>query len=315
MKFHFTVILLLPCVGFAQSLQKAKSMYESGKSADAMPLLETIDEASKDYAEAQFYLGRIAFDKGEYDDAADYFEEATEKNDKNASYFAWLGDSYALIARDANIARQGFLAPKMKAAWEKAVELDSKIIGARFSLIQFYLQAPGFMGGSTNKAIEMAKQIIKLDPALGHRSLGEIYVREQKTVEAEKEYVEMVSIDPQSQSILIDFYINTKQYNKAFRLFDQQLTKTPDDMLVVYKFGRLSAISGKNMERGEQYLKKYLAYSPKEREPSHAGAYMRLGMINEKQGNRTEAKKLYQAALKLDKTMKEAEEGLARVSK
>jgi len=315
MRALIALFILFPILLQAQLLQKAKVLYETGKPAEALKLLEEIADDSKDYAEAQFYLGRIAFDKNEYDDAAEFFKEATEANDKNASYFDWLGNSYGLVARDANVIRQGFLAPKMKAAWEKAVELDPTLIDARLSLIQFYLQAPGFMGGSIDKAIETAKQVIKLDPLQGHRTLGNIYDREQKVVEAEKEFLEVVRIDPTSQPTLVNFYNNHKLYDKAFKLLDQSLVKNPDDMAAAYQFARVCAISGKNLDRGEQYLKKYLIYSPKENEPSHAGAYMRLGMICEKRGNKTEAKRNYQKALQLDKKMKEAEEGLERVSK
>lgn len=315
MKTSLILLILLPAALFGQSLQKAKTLYETGKPAEAAKLLEGIDDDSKEYAEAQFYLGRIAFDKKEYDDASDYFEEASESNEKNATYFEWLGNTYGMIAKDANVVRQGFLAPKMKDAWEKAVALDNKNIGARLSLIEFYMQAPGFMGGSVDKAVETAKQIIKLDAARGHQALANVYDRDKRTADAEKEYIALVALDSKFMPLLINFYIAKTEYDKAFKLVENEIQKKPEDMLMLYQYAKLSALSGKNLDRGEQNLKKYLAYTPKENEPSHAGAYMRLGMIFEKRGNKAEAKKNYQAALQLDKKLKEAEDGLARVSK
>jgi hypothetical protein len=41
---------------------------------------------------------------------------------------------------------------------------------------------------------------------------------------------------------------------------------------------------------------------------------MRLGQIKEKQGNKVEAKKYYEAALKLDSKLEVARKGLERVS-
>lgn len=309
------VLMMLPGVLFAQQLQKAKTLYDTGKPAEAAKLLEAINDEHKDYAEAQFYLGRIAFDKKEYDDAVDYFEEATEANTKNASYFEWLGNSYGLIARDANVVRQGFLAPKMRDAWEKAVALDPKNIGARQSLIEFYIQAPGFMGGSIDKAKATAREIIKLNAALGHRTLGNILVREKDVAGAEKEFLEMVKADATLTPVLSNFYVMHQQYDKAFAIFDEQLKKNPEDMSALYQVGKTSALSGKQLDRGEEALKKYLIYKPKENEPSHAGAYMRLAQIYEKRRNKAEAKRLFETALKLDKTLTEAQEGLVRVSK
>jgi tetratricopeptide (TPR) repeat protein len=171
------------------------------------------------------------------------------------------------------------------------------------------------MGGSIDKAKEVAKQIVKLNPAEGHRSLGNIYLKEEKPAEAEKEYLEMIKADPTFINGLTNFYINQKQYDKAFGLFEEAIKKNPDDILAHYQFGRASAISGQKLDRGEECLKKYLNYTPKANEPSHGGANMRLAQIQEKRGNKTEAKRLYETALKLDNNLKEAKEGLQRVSK
>jgi tetratricopeptide (TPR) repeat protein len=316
MKFLILLLLCLPLLSNGQTaLEKAKAHYESKKYVEASKLLDGVSSKDKDYAAARYYLGRIAFDKKEYDDAVDYFEEATEVNNKSDEYFTWLGDTYGTIAKDANVVRQGFLAPKMKSAWESAITLDSKNVNARMSLIQYYLQAPGFMGGSVDKAKEMAMQIMKITPALGHRSMGNIYYSEKKFNEAEKEYIEMVKADATFTPSLANFYMNQKQYDKAFCIFDESLKKNPSDMINVYQIGRTSAISGQQLDRGEKCLRQYLTYTPKENEPSHAGANMRLAQIFEKRGNKTEAKKLYETSLKQDNSLKESQEGLQRVSK
>ena len=316
MKILIIACLLLPLIVNGQSvIDKAKSLYESKKYPEAIKLLEDVDDDSKEYAAAQYYLGRIAFDKKDFDDAADHFEEATEANSKEADYFNWLGAAYGNLAQDANVVRQGFLAPKMRDAWEKAIVLDPKHISARQSLIEYYVQAPGFMGGSYDKAKEMATQITKLNAAMGHRAMGNILVREKNVTGAEKQYLEMVKADPAYATVLGNFYVTQQQYDKAFTFFNEQLKKNPDDMSSVYQIGKVSALSGKQLDRGEQSLRQYLAYKPKENEPSHAGANMRLAQIFEKRGNKAEAKKLFETALKQDNTLKEAKEGLQRVSK
>jgi tetratricopeptide (TPR) repeat protein len=171
------------------------------------------------------------------------------------------------------------------------------------------------MGGSFEKAKEVANQIMKLNPPNGHRQMGKIYEREKNIQAAEKEYIAMVKADVTYTSTLANFYLNQKQYDKALSIFDEGMKKNPDDMISIYQFGRTSAISGQQLDKGEQCLRKYLTYTPKENEPSYAGANMRLAQIYEKRGNKVEAKKLFEAALKQDNTLKEAKEGLERVSK
>lgn len=298
------------------AVDRGKALFEEKRYDAATKLLEEIAEASPDYAAARYYLGRIAFDQKKFEDAADFFEEATEARNGNvADYFSWLGDSYGTIARDASMLRQGMLAPKMKSAWEKAIALDAKNLNARFSLIEFYSKAPGFMGGSMDKAKDVARQIIALQPAAGHRQLGNLYLKEENAGAAEKEFVEMARIDPSLMPILANFYVGQKQYEKAFALFDELLKANPQDMLATYQLGKTSAVSGQRLNDGEQALLKYLAYSPKPNEPSHAGANMRLAQIYEKKGMRVEAKQKYEAALRQDGKLQEAKDGLTRVTK
>jgi tetratricopeptide (TPR) repeat protein len=316
MKCFLILVFILPLVATSQSsIEKVKALYESNKAAEAEKILTTISEKSNDYAAAQYYLGRIAFDKKEYDDASEYFEEAIETNDKIADYHNWLGNTYGTIAQNSNMIKKGMLAPKMKNAWENAIRLDSKNLDARSSLIQYYLQAPGFMGGSVEKAIEVANQIKKIKPAEGYRQMGNVYMHEKKTAEAEKEFIEMAKVDPNYVGGLANFYVGQKQFDKAFSMFEDELKKNPEDYVAIYQIGKTSAVSGQRLERGEECLKKYFSYSPKQNEPSHAGANMRLAQIKEKRGQKAEAKKLFETALKLDGNLKEAKEGLERVSK
>lgn len=317
MKFIITFLITgFSHLTFGQStLEKAKKLYEERKPAEAQKLLTSIDDDQREYAAAQYYLGRIAFDENQLEDASDYFEEAIEANEKVAEYHNWYGNALGRIAQDANVVRQGILAPKMKNAWEKAVQLNPQYIDPRQSLIQFYLQAPGFMGGSVEKAKAMANEIKKVRPAEGHRQLGNIYVKEKQLPEAEKEFIAMAKADPLLTSGLATFYVNQKQFDKAFALFEEALKKNPEDMLAAYQLGRTSALSGQKLDRGEECLRKYLTYSPKPNEPSHAGAHMRLAQIFEKRGNKAEAKKLFETALKMDSSLKEAKEGLERLSK
>ncbi|MFM9837325.1 MAG: tetratricopeptide repeat protein [Cyclobacteriaceae bacterium] len=309
-------LLLLSISALGQTkIEQAKTLFEQSKYDQVKKMLAPIGEKDGDYAASQYYLGRVAFEEKKYDDAQDFFEEAVDANDKVADYHSWLGNTYGTIAENSNMLKQGMLAPKMKRAWENAIARDSKNIGARTSLIQYYTKAPGFMGGSIEKAKEVANQLVKLKPAEGHRQLGDILLSEKKTAEAEKEYLLMAKEEEWYVSVLANFYVGQKQYDKAFSLFEEALKKNPEDYTSIYQVGKTSALSGQKLDRGEECLKKYLTHTPQQNEPSHAGANMRLAQIKEKRGNKAEAKKLFETALKMDGNLKEAKEGLERVSK
>ncbi len=309
------LFLLIVITGFSQSLEKGIKFWEEKKYTQAKELLKSIKKDNKDFAEAQFYLGRIAYDEKDYETAEEIFEVAIDVNAKVATYHNWYGNAIASQMDDANFLRQAMLAPKMKSAWEKAASLDSRAIEPRESLVQYYVQAPAIAGGSIDKAIEMAKEIIKINPAAGHLRLGNVYSHEKDFQKAEQEFIAMANADPAYASGLGNFYMNQKNYDKAFQLFEEQLKRNPEDMMAVYQIGKTSALSGQRLAQGEASLKKYLNYQPQKNEPSHAGATMRLAQIKEKSGKKDEARVLFAKALKEDASLKEAKEGLERVSK
>lgn len=292
---------------------KGKSLYEGKKYAEAEKIFIAIPSTTSEYAAAQYYLGRIAFDKKDYEKAAEYFETATAKDTKNSDYFNYLGIASAEMAKTASIFSKPSWASQARKSWETAIALDSKTIGPRLSLIDYYSMVPGVMGGSMDKAKAMANEVMKLNEAEGHWRLGSLFASENNTAKAEEEFAKMVKANPDYVKNLASYYSDQKKYEKAVELFEEAIKRTPNDYPNLYRYGKASAISGLKLDRGGECLQKYLTYAPQYGEPSIAAAYMRLGQIKEKQGNKGEAKRNYEMAVKLDDNLKDAKAGLERV--
>ena len=105
-----------------------------------------------------------------------------------------------------------------------------------------------------------------------------------------------------------------KNYAAGFAELEAALKVDPSYMPAYYHLGRAASLANRNLTRGEEALEKYLAYRPKQNEPTLASAHYFLGDIYEKQGRKAEAKQAYQAALKLNPTLTRASEALKRVS-
>ncbi len=312
------IFMAIAVVALAQNLGEGKKLFEQKKFADAKKQLAAIDDDKPDYAAAQYYLGRIAFEEKKYDDASEFFEEAIDKNDKVAEYHYWLGAAYGTEASDANMIRKGILASKIKNAFEKCVALDPKHIAAMSGLVEFYLQAPSMMGGSMEKAVEMAKKIKAVDKPMGATTLANIYLKQNNHAEAEKEMTDLLKTDPNNANLVLglgNVYLVSKKYQQGIDLYENFLKQNSSNMSITYQLGKFAAISGLVLDRGEACLKNYITnHKPAKSEPSHGGAYFRLGMIYEKRGNKAEAKKNYETSLKLDPDFKDAKEALKRVS-
>jgi tetratricopeptide (TPR) repeat protein len=110
-----------------------------------------------------FYLGRIAFEEQHYDRAIEWLEKAVQRDSGNSNYHLWLGRAYGHQAEQSAVCIQPFLAKKVKEQFEQAVALDPENLTARADLMEYYLKAPGFLGGSKEKAWQQAEEITRRD--------------------------------------------------------------------------------------------------------------------------------------------------------
>jgi Tfp pilus assembly protein PilF len=261
--------------------------------------------------------GRAAMNRNDADAAATLLEKAVAQNPKSAEAHYLLGTAYGSQAQKASIFGQASLAGKTKDEFEKAVELDPNLLDARYGLIQFYAMAPGIMGGSYDKAFAQAAEIKKHDPLMAHRATAFIYTHQKKTDEARNEYLAEVREFPKSARAHIDLgvsYIVEKNFKAANDEFETALKVEPTYMPAYFRIGQGAALTSSNYAKGEEALRKYLAYTPKENEPPHARTHYWLGQIFEKQGKKAEAKASFATSLKLNPAQKDVAEALKRVS-
>lgn len=101
-----------------------------------------------------------------------WFEEAADLDEDNSFYRMWMGHSYGRQAQNASVLRQAGLARNSRKNYEKAIALDPNNVEARESAMEFYLQAPGFLGGGRDKAELQAAEIEKLDTEAGIKAWG-----------------------------------------------------------------------------------------------------------------------------------------------
>jgi len=268
--------------------------------------------------DAQLFAdGKAAMRRGEHEKSAKLFEEAVKLKPNNAEYHYFLGAAYGNQAQKAGMFGGMSLAKKAKAEFERAVQLDPNDLGARFALIDFYTVAPGIVGGSMEKALEQAAEIRKRDAIDGHRAYGRVYTRQKKTDLARKEYVDAVRENPTSAKahyFLGNFLVNEKDWTGSLHEYEYALKLDPAYMLPWFRIGYHAAKSESNYARGEEALRKYLGHTPGDEEPSLASAWYYLGMVQEKQGKKAEAKQSYANGLKLAPSSKEISEALKRVS-
>jgi len=100
----------------------------------------------------------------------------------------------------------------------KAVKLNPKHIGARWALLELYLQLPAIIGGSEKKAQKFSNELMLISAVDGYLSKGHIAEYFKRYSEAEKNYKKAVEIGGSKTTYqkLADLYKNKmKQPEKA----------------------------------------------------------------------------------------------------
>jgi tetratricopeptide (TPR) repeat protein len=269
-------------------------------------------------ANALFYMGRIALADDRPSDAIEWFEKAVKANDKSSEYHLWLANALGEEAQRASKFRQPFLARRVKSEFERAVQLDPRSVAARRGLMDFYMIAPGVMGGSKEKAREQAAEITRISPLQGRLAAASIAQREKNPETAEREYVAAVSENADSviaHLTLSVYYQNTQRWDDAFGVLDRLLSAKPDEIRAHYQIGRAAALSGKQLDRGEQSLKLWIAKPPDDALTTmRSGAHYRLGMVYEKQGKRELARAAYEEAIRINSRNEDARRALEKLT-
>lgn len=307
------VLLSISIKAFSQRINEGITAYESNDLQKATKVFALFKASASEYATAQYYLGRIAFDSNELNEAIEYFDEAIKSDQNNSNYHTWLGNAYGRLTQNSSKIRQGFIAPKIKNSYEKAIEIDPKNMDALWGLVEYYTQAPAFMGGSWEKAASTAELIKEVDLAESYRAYATIYLRQDKFDLAEEAYVKLAETDKNYQMSLGTFYQNYASYEKAFMVFEKVYKNDSTNLNALYQIGKTSALSGLKSDVGIDALTKYLSQPLIEGNPSYAGAKMRIAMIYEKTNQNEKAISFYESAIKDEPEMEEALAGLKRL--
>lgn len=274
-------------------------------------------------AEASAQASTGAFDEGvrlmrlnRPDAAEKQFERAIASDERNGTYHLWLGRAIGQQAATASVLRQPFMARRIRSEFERAVALDPELIDARDGLIQFYLMAPAVMGGSEAKAREQQREIVRRSAYRGHLASANIGWAMRDTVATERALRAAVAAAP--DSILPVLSLSQRQAawgrtTAAFATLDEFLARNPRDIAMRFQVGRLAAVSGQELPRGERVLRELLAepeWEPTNSRPARAAVHYRLGVVLEKSGRKPDAKVSYERALALDPQLKPAKDAL-----
>ncbi len=176
----------------AGTMNKAEELY---KRTDYEFSLALLDKKSSEPA-VLFLMGRDYFMTGDFKKATDFIQKAVAAEPTNSEYMDWLGRVYGKRAETSNPLMAPGYASKARDAFEKSVQLNGKNSEALSDLFDYYLEAPGFLGGGYDKAYAVAQKISAIDPPEGYFSQAKLAQKRKEFQSAEQHLRQAVAVAP-----------------------------------------------------------------------------------------------------------------------
>lgn len=191
-------------------------------------------------------LAMVAVDARKWKEAREHAERATEIDPNLADAHYWLGNCLFSGIGDAGTLEMGSIASRGRKAYERAIELDPKHVGARFGIAQFYAGAPGIAGGSDKKARQQAETMLTLEGGamLGHSVLAQLAAEDDKWADMSRHFAlaaeaaatpgERAGIERSHASALLR---KKKDAASALPIAEALVKEWPDDSSTRYLLG------------------------------------------------------------------------------
>jgi tetratricopeptide (TPR) repeat protein len=296
--------------------ETAHSLLSAGRVDQALQSLEQ-QIATDPAAESYNLLCRAHFELDAWDAGIPACEKAVSLAPNNGLYHLWLGRIYGEKADRSNFLKATGLAKKVRTEFERAVELAPDNAAVRTDLAEFYLEAPGIVGGGKEKARAQAALLAPLDPAIAHWVSARIAEKDRDFATAESEYRNAIDASHGGAFAwlnLAGFYRHTNRLDEMEQALHTMESRPLDRPGALVDGAGLLLRTGRDYPMAIRLLRRYIDSSTSVEEAPVFKAHYMLGELLEKQGDRPAAAEEYRAALFMAHTFSRAQDALKRVS-
>jgi tetratricopeptide (TPR) repeat protein len=309
-------LALLPALQSEGALEKAIYLYHRGEFKQAVASLKELKSSSPEKPEIRFWLGKAYIKIRKWGDGVNEMEKAVELQQSNPKYHLWLGRASGFHAEHSSFIKAPFRARRVLQEFIKAKELAPEDLDIRFDLLEYYLQAPGFLGGGKDKAEVEADVISKLDPQKGYTARATIHWRNKDWDQVRKELTQATIDYPNeadSWKDLAEYLLYREDYEGAL-----DCAQTALKLKSGSKKSRLLAAASeirlrKNLDQAAATLQDLVKGTLTDDEPAFEEVYYWLGEYYAAQGDRARAREAFESALDFNPDYSQAKDGISRL--
>jgi Flp pilus assembly protein TadD len=227
-------------------------------------------------------IGRNYYMQGDFKKATESLERAVAAEPGNSEFNLWLGRAYGRRAETSSLLTAPGHASKARQYFEKAAQLNPRNLEAQSDLFEYYLEAPGFLGGGFEKAAATAEQIARINPAEGHWAQARLDEQRKQFSSAEEQLRRAIELTPHQVGRLIDLArLLAKQgrMEEAERSFARAEAIAPDSPKVLFAMADVYIKAGRNLKIAKDLLKRYLSLTLTPEDPPRSQAEKLLKQV------------------------------------
>jgi tetratricopeptide (TPR) repeat protein len=242
----------------ASPLEDAQQLY---RHSDYQGVLRTLLPLANKDAKTLALTGQAYFMVAEYKQATEIFEKVTALEPRNSEYAHWLGKCWGRRAESSSIFNAPGYATKARQMFERSVMLDTSNKEALNDLFDYYLQAPGFLGGGLNRAEALVARIAALDEAESHYAMAQLLDKRKEFDAAEQQLRRAFELAPRQVGRTIDlakYLSKLGRVQESEAVFAQAEKLTPGSPRILYERARTYIRDNRNLAEARQLLRQYL---------------------------------------------------------
>ena len=254
------------------TFEQANKLYDRTDYEASLKLLSAI--ADKD-ARVYDLMGKNYFRLGDFKKASEVYERAVAADPSNSAYENWLGKAYGKRAETSSPFTAPGLASKAREHFEKAVALNPNDKEAASDLFEYYLEAPGFLGGGLDKASKLADRMVALEPAEGFWAQARIAERRKDYGKAEEQLRRAMQAAPGQVGRVVDlakFLSNRGRIDESEQTFLAAERIAPGAPRLLYHRAEMYIHARRKLDTARDLLKRYLSATIGPDDPSRLEA-------------------------------------------
>jgi tetratricopeptide (TPR) repeat protein len=228
------------------------------------------------------WMGRDYYMLTDYKKATELLEKSAAADPSNSEIALWLGRAYGRRAETSSPFTAPGNASKARQWFERSVQLNPRNTEALSDLFEYYLEAPGFLGGGLDKAEALVNDISKVDVGEAHWAQARLAEKRKDFNSVEEHLRRAVDASPQRIGRILDlakFLAKQGRYQESDQSLEQAEKIAPNSPRVIFAKADLYVKSKRNLDVAKKLLQQYMSMSLSPDDPPRSDAAKLLKQV------------------------------------